>query len=154
MADPTEESTLNISGALLKAQGDMPGLQKNSINPHFGNKYISLDSLMTQVLPILNKHGLVLVQAPSIAGTEPALTTTIIHATSQENIQSQMLLVLDKDSPQGQGSAITYARRYALMALLGLVADEDDDANAATGAKPAPRKPRPRKTGETPVTVL
>lgn len=126
----------------------MPELQKNSLNPHFGNKYISLDSLMTQVLPILNKHELVLVQAPSIAnGNEPALTTTLIHAPSQENIQSQMLLVLDKDTPQGQGSAITYGRRYSIMAMLGLVADEDDDGQAATGAKRARPRPRPKNEG-------
>jgi hypothetical protein len=87
---------------------------------------------MEQILPVLNSNGLLLLQLPTTVGGEPALRTSIVHEETGESIEDTMLLVLAKDDPQGQGSAITYARRYALMAALGLVADEDDDAEAAT----------------------
>lgn len=129
MTTSTQKS--GLCEALLTAQGAMPNLQKNSINPHFRNKYISLDSLMENVLPVLNDNELILTQFPSNVGGLPALKTMLIHAPSGESIEDTMMLVLAKDDPQAQGSAITYARRYALMSILGLVADEDDDAEAA-----------------------
>jgi hypothetical protein len=129
----------SLSEALLAVQKDAPALQKNAINPHFKNRYISLDSLMEQVLPVLNKHGLVLVQAPShLEDGTPALRTIIYHPASNDALDASVMpLVLDKQTPQAQGSAITYARRYALMALLALVADEDDDGESAGGRKKA-----------------
>ena len=130
----------DLTKALLDAQRAMPDLQKNAINPHFKNKYISLDRLMEQVLPVLNEHGLVLIQAPSYLGdSEPALSTTLLHAESGDEFETTMPLILERDNPQGQGSAITYARRYALMSILGLVADEDDDAEKASAGV---RKPK------------
>lgn len=129
-----------LTQKLLEAQKDMPALQKNAINPHFGNAYISLDTLMEQVLPILNKHGLILSQIPSSIGDEPALQTMIINAEDGDSLHGTVPLILDKDNSQGLGSAITYARRYALMAFLGLVADKDDDANAASAAQQRPRR--------------
>ena len=118
--------------SLLAFQAEAPALQKNAINPHFRNRYISLDALMDAILPPLNKAGVIVLQMPTIADGQPALTTRIIHVETGECIESTMPLVLEKENPQGQGSAITYARRYSLMAMLGLVADEDDDANAAS----------------------
>lgn len=98
---------------------------------------------MEQVLPLLNKNGLVLLQWPTALerrtsvdeiqlGTTPALRTKLIHVASGESMEDTMPIVLDKDNSQGLGSALTYARRYALMSVLGLVADVDDDANAAS----------------------
>lgn len=103
-------------------------LQKNAINPHFKNTYISLDALLEAVLPELKRVGVLLIQTPSAIGSDPALTTRLIHVASGEELVETMPLMLAKDDPQGQGSAITYARRYALMSTLGLVADEDTDA--------------------------
>jgi hypothetical protein len=118
----------DIYGALQAFQAEGIELQKNAINPHFKNKYISLDSLMGKILPILNGLGIVLIQAPDNIDGEPALTTLLQHVASNTGFQITMPLVLGKDDPQGQGAAITYARRYALMSILGLVADEDTDA--------------------------
>lgn len=131
-----------LAQALLKFQAEAETLQKDSINPHFKNSYIGLDSLVEKVLPLLNKHGIVVLQLPSIAEGSPALTTSLIHAESGQMLNSQMFLVLDRDNPQGQGSAITYARRYALMSILGLVADTDDDGQSASqsGTKRTYRK--------------
>lgn len=131
-----------LGEALLAVQKEAPALQRDAINPHFKNKYVSLDSLMGQILPVLHKHGFVLVQSPTVENGEPALRTKLLHAPSGEAIEDTMLLVLGKTDPQGQGSAITYARRYSLMSILGLVADEDDDANAAR-----PRQRREKQNG-------
>jgi len=130
--------------SLLAAQKAMPDLQKNAINPHFGSSYISLDSLMEQVLPVLNEHGFVLLQSPvALPENEPGLMTTLLHVETGEGFGGTMPLMVDKANPQGQGSAITYARRYALMSLLGLVADVDDDANSAsTTTKKRTTKPK------------
>lgn len=130
---------------LLAAQGEMPNLQKTGLNPHFGNKYVPLEELMEKVIPVLNKHGLVLMQLPTVVDGHAGLTSSLIHR-SGERIESTMLLMCAKDDPQGQGSAITYARRYALMSMLGLSADADDDAQRSMqtaktngNGRPAPR---------------
>jgi hypothetical protein len=125
-----------LAEALLAVQADTPALQKNAINPHFRNRYISLDALMEQTLPVLNKHGVVLLQHPTQVEGLPALRTKLLHAASGEFDEDTMLLSAAKPDPQGQGSAITYARRYSLMSILGLVADEDDDGNAGSGGEP------------------
>lgn len=126
---------MKLEQALLAAQQDAPHLQRDAINPHFKSKFISLDTLIENVLPVLNKHGLVLLQFPSTVSGQPALRTRLVHAESGEAVEDTMLLMAAKDDPQGQGSAITYARRYSLMSILGLVADEDDDGNHATKAR-------------------
>jgi len=106
----------------------------------------------------LAKHGLAVTQGISFQQgfsdnanvLHDTLTTTLIHKSGQW-IESEMQLHLPKQDPQGQGSAVTYARRYAYMAILGLVADDDDDGNSASrprlqqrqeAAKPAPQQVR------------
>lgn len=126
-------------------------LRKDSTNPHFKNNFLSLKGLTDKIVPLLNKHGFVLLQSPShIAGAqpEPALTTILMHSATGYSVEATMPLVLDKDNPQGQGSAITYARRYALMAMLGLVAEEDDDGQSASQTS-RKRQAAPRKRAAT-----
>lgn len=105
------------------------------MNPHYKNKYVSLEKLMEIVMPILHANDVVLLQLPTTYDDRPALKTKLLHVPSGDAIEDTMFLMLDKDNPQGQGSAITYARRYALMSTLGLVADEDDDGEKATRKK-------------------
>ena len=125
---------------LLAVQREVPALQKTAINPHFRNRYVPLEELLQTVVPILNKHNFVLLQFPDIDdGGRPCLSYELRHA-SGEKVGSTMPLLCAKDDPQGQGSAITYARRYSLMALLGLTADVDDDAETAT-RRPASAPP-------------
>jgi hypothetical protein len=126
-----------LTKALLVVQKEAPKIQKTAINPHFRSKYVSLETLTAQVLPILNAHGLVLLQEPTALNGVPALRTRLIHAETGEETESTMFLVLAKQDPQGQGSALTYARRYALMSVLGLVADADDDGERASAPKRA-----------------
>lgn len=158
MATATRErpSKQNLWKALHAFQAEAPKLQKDKINPAFRSRYLSLDSLMEQVLPVLNKHGLLWVTAPNFqtltaggeARVEPNLNYRLIHAESGEETSGTVPLLLAKRDPQGLGSAITYARRYALMAVLGLVADEDDDGAQASsragngGARVTARPPQ------------
>jgi hypothetical protein len=139
MPNTTNAAPKGVIGKLLEIQTTgFEGLTKDSTNPHFRNTYISLGKLLDVVLPVLNAHGLLLVQTPSgdDAGV-PTLKTSIIDAETQETIEGEVPLMLEKDNPQGLGSAITYARRYALMSMLGIVADEDDDGNKASPVRPA-----------------
>lgn len=128
---------------LVAAQSEMPAIQKTGINPHFGHGYVQMHDLMAAVLPILNAHNIAVVQRPTVLDGRPALTTTLLH-TSGETIETTMLLLAIKDDPQAQGSAITYARRYSLMAMLGLSADEDDDGQRASQA-PRQQRAQPRQ---------
>jgi len=127
-----------LGKALLQFQKNAPDLHRDATNPHFKSKFLSLEGLMGAVLPVANNCGLVISQFPTTAdGTQPALRTRIEHADSGEFIEDVMLLVPEKEGPQAQGSALTYARRYSLMAALGLVADEDDDGNQASNGRQA-----------------
>lgn len=133
--------TTSLLEALLAVQAEAPTLRKDATNPHFRSKYTPLDTLVETIGPILNKHGLVWVTMPTLTEQgEPALMYRLIHAATDQNITGTMPLLLTKSDPQGMGSAITYARRYSLCAVLNLVADDDDDGNAASpsGASSAP----------------
>jgi ERF superfamily len=96
-------------------------------------RYIGLDTIVEQVGPILNRNGLVWMTFPSLdTQGRPALAYRLSHAPTEKHVEGEMPLMVDKPGPQGMGSALTYARRYSLCAVLNLVADEDDDAKAAS----------------------
>ena len=119
--------------ALLAVQAEVPALPLDAKNPHFNSRFTSLAKLTELVMPILTKHGLVWVALPAIGQDgKPSLRYRMTHATTGQMIEGDMPLMLVKSDPQSQGSAITYARRYSLSAVLNLVADEDDDGNAGT----------------------
>lgn len=109
----------------------MPKLEKDQENPFFKSKYVTLDQVLNKVVPVLNKNGIILSQSVSFTeNTLPTLITQLIHE-SGDKLSSEMLLQVKTPDPQAQGSAITYARRYALVSMLGLSVGEDDDGNAA-----------------------
>lgn len=122
-----------IAAALLEFQRNAPEIHKDATNPHFKSKFVTLKSVLAEVRPLLNEHGIVVTQIPSYDKDtgQPILQTRLIHAESGESIDAAMLLFAQKQDPQGQGSAITYARRYSLVSMLGLEAD-DDDGNAGS----------------------
>ncbi len=95
---------------------------------------------MPAALTLLNKHGLAVTQLVDNAVDAGSLTTMLMHE-SGEWISATQPLLLAKADPQGQGSAITYARRYGLMSMLGIVAEDDDDANAAVVRDTRPPAP-------------
>lgn len=121
-----------LSKALVAAQAEFSAVPKGSDNPFFKSKYAALPDVVATTSPVLAKHGLAVTQFINTLDTgEDALTTYVLHESGQF-ISHQMRLHLPKQDPQGQGSAVTYARRYAYMSALGVVADVDDDGNAAS----------------------
>jgi hypothetical protein len=140
-------ATEGLLTAMLAVQGEAPTLLKDhkatvkSDKGTYTYTYVALDTVVEKIGPILHKNGLVWITKPSyLEGVGPSLKYKLAHASSNEAEEGEMPLLLQKEDPQGQGSAITYARRYALCAVLGLVADDDDDgAQATAGAAVASR---------------
>lgn len=126
-----------IHEAMLAAQMDFPLIKKTDKNPFFKSNYAGLPSILEVVLPIIHSHGLYICQSP-VAEDGKVGVHTVISDGAGNQIKGSFTLPLAKNDPQGAGSAITYARRYALVSMLGLNVDEDDDANHASGnvAKP------------------
>ena len=132
-----------LASALVKAQAEFSAVPKGSTNPFFKSKYAALPDVVQSASPVLAKHGLAVSQfiTHDESGGD-ALLTYLLHQSGQFMAYS-MKLHMVKDDPQAQGSAVTYARRYSYMSVLGLVADDDDDGNSATKAKQsAPAKPK------------
>jgi len=123
------ESIKELLTALAKAQGKISSAKKDSTNPHFKSKYADLASCWEAIKEPLSTNGLSLSQWVSSSEKGLNLITMLGHS-SGEYIYSEYSMPSGQTS-QAIGSAITYARRYALSAAVGLVADEDDDANAA-----------------------
>lgn len=126
-----------LFAALLRAKKNFRPLRKDSRNPHFGNDFASLNAVIDATSEPLHEAGLVLMQFPSqsSAGT-PALTTILAHAESGDKLEYTYPLCTAKEDAQAYCGAITYARRAAMKAVLGLQ-DQDDDGNAASDPGPA-----------------
>jgi hypothetical protein len=121
-------------------------IEKDASNPHFRNRYASLDTIVDEIRPILTKHGLSILQMPSGDGESFSLTTMLLHE-SGEWIESPSLMMRPvKNDPQGIGSCTTYARRYSLCSFLSLNTGEDDDGNAATAPNKPRQQPQPTNT--------
>ena len=140
----SSESILAIAPALSAAQAEFTGIEKTGLNPAFRSQYITLDTIIATIRPILAKHGLSIHQSMGEKyRTEEGrliavdVCTTILHK-SGEWISSEVHCPVTKPDVQGVGSCFTYGRRYGLTGLLGLAADVDDDGNAAS--TPAPQK--------------
>lgn len=135
MESYSSQDTKELAKALIAVQRDMAPATKDATNPFCKNKYATLNSVMEACRPALLKHGIWLTQLPLPAPDEfaqghIALLTKLTHADTGQWQSSLAVVPLPKSDPQGMGSAITYARRYALTAMLGMVT-EDDDGEAA-----------------------
>ena len=135
------ESIGNLSAAFAAAFAEFADVPKEAKNDFFKSKYATLATVLGTIRPILAKHGLAVLQFPAVSSDSArvlALETTLLHA-SGEWISLTTEVPMVKADPQGYGSAMTYTRRYSLLAVLGLAA-EDDDGHAASqpGNKPAP----------------
>ena len=131
------ESIGKIAEALAKAQKNFSPAVKDSANPFFKSNYLSLAGAIDACRDALSANGLAIVQTMD-DGERLRLTTTLMHS-SGEWITSHYPVNPVKNDPQGIGSAITYARRYSLMAIVGLAA-EDDDGESASGRQAPPKK--------------
>lgn len=126
-----------LATALAKAQSEMEGAAKDTANPFFKSKYADLQSVWTACRKALTKNGLAVAQVAGGDGVTVTVTTLLTHSSGQW-LRGELTMTPTKNDPQGIGSCITYARRYALASMVG-VAPEDDDGNAAS--QPSVSKP-------------
>jgi hypothetical protein len=122
-----------ISKALVKAQKEFAPALKTSTNPHFKSKYVGLDGCVEAVLDALNNNGIFLMQRCHDSDSGVKVETIFIHDSGETMSGGILHVPAAKNDPQGYGSALTYCRRYSLMAACG-IAPEDDDGNSATQA--------------------
>ncbi len=133
-----------LAGALTKAQCKLEGAKMDGKNPFFKAKYATLASVWDACRKPLTDNGLSVVQTSSVGDGEGLiLDTTLLH-TSGQWIGGELAVKPTKNDPQGIGSAITYARRYGLAAIVG-ICPEDDDAESATEHKAVAKKPPVKK---------
>lgn len=129
------ESLGKLAEALAKAQSTMEEAKEDSKNPFFKSNYADLTSVWRACRKSLTSNGLSVVQTTDIKDDKITVVTTLIHS-SGEWMKGCLPLVLTKNDPQTMGSALTYARRYALAAIVGVCKEgEDDDAEQATVRK-------------------
>lgn len=146
----------NIAKALIKAQTELKNPEKNQQG--YGYKYADLASIIDETKPVLQKHGLVVVQ---LAKTDPdgnvGVETILLHESGETLKSTLTLPVADMKQmtvTQSAGASLTYARRYALSAILGISADDDTDASEPKARTTAPKQetistePKPKATEE------
>lgn len=147
MCIKTSDSIAKISAALIKAQQEIKVAVFDASNPHFKSRYASLGSVVEACKEALNKNKIVFMQGAHSDKDLPkmvSVSTRLIHE-SGEYIEDTISVPYAQDTPQAYGSSLTYARRYGLSALLGIVSDEDDDGNSGSEAPRAIEPPKPRK---------
>jgi hypothetical protein len=133
----SSEATNEISAALAKAQGQINNPGKGSQNPHFRSKYADLSAGINAIREGLSANGIAFLQSPRMEGDVMMLDTRL--TCGAQWFESEWPVCKLPAPPQQIGSALTYARRYSLFAMVG-IAGEDDDANAANVAEtPAPQ---------------
>ncbi|HHV27942.1 MAG TPA: ERF family protein [Tissierellia bacterium] len=129
------DSIKNLAAALAKFQGEVKNPANTADNPFFKSKYAPLQDVLNIVRPLLSRHGLSIIQIPQGDGANVSVSTLLLHESGEWIELEPLVLKADKPTAQGAGSAITYARRYSLSAVLGISSEDDDDGNHATGNK-------------------
>lgn len=145
------ENITELAAALAKAQAEIGAAKRDSENPHFKTRYADLASVWDAIRQPLTKHGIAVVQAPGTDDTGAVtMTTSLVHNSGQW-MRSTVGCKPAKIDAQSVGSVITYLRRYALAAMVG-VAPDDDDGEAAIGRgavkEQPPKQPKPKPTPE------
>ena len=138
--------------ALSKAQSEFAPARKSGVNPHLKNKYATLDDIIDAVRGPLAEHGLSFLQMLDTDGAGPALTTMLLHESGQWLAGSTPIDSLDSNrgtnDMQAFGATLTYLKRYALAAMLGVSSDEDTDGNGArTSKRMVQRRSEPAPSG-------
>lgn len=135
-------SETNIYTKLLNFQKANVSIQKGKTNPHFKSKYADINEVLDKVKPVLSELGVVVTQLPTETGLK-----TILHDTESGTEVEGFIAYTNTPDPQKLGSHITYYRRYALVAMLGLE-DEDDDGNSAKPQATVTQATVPKETGD------
>ncbi len=159
--DPVRVTHPSLAAALAAAQGEFPPIPKNKTaeikgrGQQYSYKYADLADVIAAVQPALSKHGLAQTQDVRIEQTERGdyliCKTTLLHAGSDDRLESAGLPVRVNATPHDIGSAVSYMRRYSLCAVLGVSPDQDLDAKLAQEGSMNDTPPRqPRKPTTTP----
>ena len=135
-----------ISTAMVKAQKEFGPALKSSTNPYFTSKYADLAACVEAVIDALNNNGIALIQKCHESDTGVNVETLLLHESGESLSCGVLHVPASKQDPQGYGSALTYARRYSLMAACG-IAPEDDDGNAASRTARNPLDSIPKLAG-------
>lgn len=136
-----------IAAALVKAQKEFGPALKTSTNPHFRSRYADLSACVEAVIDALNNNGIYLMQLTDEHDGGVKVSTTFIHESGEQLSGGTLFMPASKHDAQGFGSALSYARRYSLMAACG-IAPEEDDGNAAS--KPVAPKVMPKAVAKAP----
>lgn len=146
------DSIVKIAGALLKAQSEMGNAVKDSKNPFFKSNFATLNAVREACLPVLNKHGVSVFQPTTVIDSKVYVETLMLHE-SGEYISGLYEVVTGKQNdPQATGAAVSYARRYALQAMVNIGAEDDDGESAMgrhTKASPAKTEAKVETKAET-----
>lgn len=137
----------NIASAIVKAQRAFGPALKTSSNPHFRSKYADLSACVEAVIDSLNDNGIALLQQTHECDNGVIVETVFVHESGETLSAGKLHVPAAKNDPQGYGSALTYARRYSLMAACG-IAPEDDDGNAASQAPRQATQQRQQPAGK------
>jgi hypothetical protein len=130
------EKTDLLFQAMANLQFECPNIAKDSKNPHFKSDYASLEDIWDVIKDLLHKHGLLVSQHPgAVSNGNMQVITMVAHVASGQFVISVGEMPMGREGPQAAGSAITYARRYFIAPILGLIAGSDDDGEAAEGRK-------------------
>ncbi|EPG1054130.1 TPA_asm: single-stranded DNA-binding protein [Listeria monocytogenes] len=127
------ESVIELSVALSKFQEKVEQPAKTANNPFFKSSYVPLENVISAVKKHAPDLGLSYIQIPLTEENKVGVKTILMHASGEFVEFDPFMLPLDKNTAQGAGSALTYARRYTLSAAFGIASDEDDDGNSASG---------------------
>lgn len=134
-----------IAPAFIKAKKTFGPVLKDKNNPAFRSKYADLGACLEAVEDALLENGIALYQETSPDDTGVTVETILLHESGETIRSGKLHVPASKQDPQGYGSALTYARRYSLMAACG-IAPEDDDGNAASKATAKPAQPAAQPT--------
>lgn len=128
------EQTPNLNKAMNKAREEISNPKFDSENPHFRNKFASLKSVIEATIPVAARHGIAVFQELVTTESGIGCVTWLCHESGEEKKFGPYVNKPTKLDPQGEASASTYARRYALQAVFGVVGEADDDGNAASAS--------------------
>jgi len=139
---------MSIHNKLFEFRQKSVAVKRKSPNTFFGSKYADINSVLDSINPILDELGLVIIQCPNVIDGMDILTTSIYIADDpKEYIESNLRLMLPSADMQKLGSAITYARRYALISMLTLETEDDDGNDAVAKKKVIKKAEKPKAKG-------
>lgn len=139
---PDKSAYSAACAAFIKAQGEFEPLVFDKKNPHFNSAYASLQAVLKAVTPALLRNGIAMFSRPVVRGDLVVVETYLVH-DGLVFMRSEWPAGKVTATPQSQGSALTYARRYSVQSVLNIAADEDDDGNTAQTAVKRDAPPPP-----------